>query len=126
MHISSYVVLIWLTLSLGEVYEYATLISVEKQDIQEFERNMSILKTYYDEFQYIYQNLSYHYRTIIPESQKKYTVLGLYLLYLLAYNKYKLSWFDLIMIVGYQSTTQRLSWFQIRNFPMFTLRFQFH
>ena len=36
---------------LGEVYEYATFISVEKHEIDAFERNMSILKTYYDEFQ---------------------------------------------------------------------------
>ena len=35
---------------LGEVYEYATFISVEKEDIEGFERHMSILKTYYDEF----------------------------------------------------------------------------
>jgi len=38
---------------------------------------MSVLKTYYDE----------HFRKLIPDSQKMYTVLGLYLLYLLAYNK---------------------------------------
>lgn len=32
-----------------EVYEYATFISVEKNDIQEYEQHMSVLKTYYDE-----------------------------------------------------------------------------
>lgn len=35
---------------IGEVYEYATFLSVEKQDIQEYEYHMSVLKTYYDEF----------------------------------------------------------------------------
>ena len=38
---------------------------------------MSVLKTYYDE----------QFRSLIPNSQKMYTVLGLYLMYLLAYNK---------------------------------------
>ena len=59
-----------------EVYEYATFLSVEKQDIEGFERNFTVVKTYYDEFS-----------TILPESQKKYSVLGLYLLYLLSFNK---------------------------------------
>ena len=35
---------------IGEVYEYATFLSVEKHDIQEYEYHMSVLKTYYDEF----------------------------------------------------------------------------
>ena len=60
-----------------EVYEYATFLSVEKHDIAEFEQHISVLKTYYDE----------QFRTLIPDSQKMYAVLGLYLLYLLAYNK---------------------------------------
>jgi 26S proteasome regulatory subunit N12 len=60
-----------------EVYEYATFLSVEKQDIAEYEQHMSVLKTYYDE----------QFRSLIPNSQKMYTVLGLYLMYLLAYNK---------------------------------------
>lgn len=60
-----------------EVYEYATFLSVEKQDIQEYEQHMSVLKTYYDE----------QFQALIPQSQKMYAVLGLYLLYLLAYNK---------------------------------------
>ena len=34
----------------GEVFEYATFLSVEKKDIQEFERNILVLKSYYDEF----------------------------------------------------------------------------
>lgn len=38
---------------------------------------MSVLKTYYDE----------QFRTLVPDSQKMQAVLGLYLLYLLAYNK---------------------------------------
>ena len=59
-----------------EVYEYATLIAVEKEDIPAFERNFTVLKTYYDEFS-----------NILPESQKKYSILGLYLLYLLSFNK---------------------------------------
>jgi hypothetical protein len=36
---------------LGDVYEYATFLSIEKQDIPAFERNISVLKTYYDECQ---------------------------------------------------------------------------
>ena len=59
-----------------EVYEYATFISVEKEDIAGFERNFNIVKTYYDEFDHI-----------LPESTKKYSILGLYLLYLLSFNK---------------------------------------
>ncbi len=38
---------------------------------------MSVLKTYYDE----------QFRSLIPDSQKMYTVIGLYMMYLLAYNK---------------------------------------
>ena len=60
-----------------EVYEYATFLSVEKQDIAEYEQHMSVLRTYYDE----------QFRTLIPDSKKMYTILGLYLMYLLAYNK---------------------------------------
>lgn len=59
-----------------EVYEYATLLAVEREDIEGFERNFTIVKTYYDEFD-----------GILPESQKKYSLLGLYLLYLLSFNK---------------------------------------
>ena len=59
-----------------EVYEYATFLSVEKEDIEGFERNFTIVKTYYDEF-----------NDILPESQKKFSILGLYLLYLLSFNK---------------------------------------
>ena len=59
-----------------EVYENAVLISVEKEDIEGFERNFTIVKTYYDEF-----------NGILPESQRKYSILGLYLLYLLSFNK---------------------------------------
>ena len=33
-----------------EVYEYATFLAVEKEDIDSFERNFTIVKTYYDEF----------------------------------------------------------------------------
>ena len=59
-----------------EVYEYATFLAIEKEDIEQFERNFTIVKTYYDEFE-----------GILPPSQKKYTILGLYLLYLLSFNK---------------------------------------
>ena len=59
-----------------EIYEYATFLAVEKEDIEGFERNFTIVKTYYDEFS-----------TILPESQKKYSVIGLYLMYLLSFNK---------------------------------------
>ena len=59
-----------------EVYEYATFLSVEKKDIAEFERNICILRSYYDEFE-----------GVIPVSEKKVAVIGLYLLYLLSFNK---------------------------------------
>ena len=59
-----------------EVYEHATLLAVEKEDIEAFERNFAIVKTYYDEFD-----------GILPESTRKYAILGLYLLYLLSFNK---------------------------------------
>jgi len=49
---------------------------VEKKDIEEFERNIAVLKSYYEEFE-----------GILPTSSQKYTILGLYLLYLLSYNK---------------------------------------
>lgn len=62
--------------SIGEVYEYATFLSVEKKDIEEFERNICILRSFYDEFD-----------SLIGKSQRKNAILGLYLLYLLAYNK---------------------------------------
>lgn len=60
-----------------EVYEYATFLSVEKNDIPEFETHMAVLKTFYDA----------DFRRVIPDSQKMNAVLGLYLLYLLAFNK---------------------------------------
>lgn len=60
----------------GEVYEYATFLSVEKKDIEEFERNICVLKSYYDEFD-----------SLIGKSQRKNAILGLYLLYLLSFNK---------------------------------------
>ena len=59
-----------------EIYEYATFLSVEKKDIAEFERNICILRSYYDEFDWV-----------IPKSEKKTAVIGLYLLYLLSFNK---------------------------------------
>lgn len=59
-----------------EVYEYSTFLALEKGDIEAFERNFATVKTYYDEFE-----------GILPVSQKKYTILGLYLLYLLSFNK---------------------------------------
>ncbi|CDW84633.1 UNKNOWN [Stylonychia lemnae] len=69
-----------------EVYEYATFLSVEKQDILEYEHHMSILKTYYDEFKQELRFIAI-YSGVIPPSQKMYAILGLYLLYLLSYNK---------------------------------------
>lgn len=59
-----------------EIYEYATFLSVEKRDIPEFERNICILRCYYDEFE-----------SVIPTSQKRTAIIGLYLLYLLSFNK---------------------------------------
>ena len=59
-----------------EVFEFATFLSVEKKDIEEFERNICVLKSYYDEFE-----------GVLPTSSKKASILGLYLLYLLSYNK---------------------------------------
>ena len=59
-----------------EVYEHATFLAVEKEDIEGFERNFTVVKTYYDEFE-----------GILPPSQKKYSIIGLYLLYLLSFNK---------------------------------------
>jgi len=61
---------------LGEAYEYATFLSVERKDIEEFERNIAVLKSYYDDF-----------KDVIPTSQKKNAIIGIYLLYLLSYNK---------------------------------------
>jgi 26S proteasome regulatory subunit N12 len=49
---------------------------VEKKDIEEFERNICVLRGFYDEFE-----------GMLPTSAKKASVLGLYLLYLLSYNK---------------------------------------
>jgi len=40
-----------------EIYEYATFIAVEKEDIDAFERNFQVVKTYYDEFS-----------TVLPDS----------------------------------------------------------
>lgn len=59
-----------------EAYEYATFLSVERKDIEDFERNICVLKSYYDEFE-----------GVIPTSQKRSALIGLYLLYLLSYNK---------------------------------------
>ena len=61
---------------IGEVYEFATFLAVEKKNIEEFERNICVLKSYYDEFD-----------SIIGVSSKKNSILGLYLLYLLSFNK---------------------------------------
>ena len=59
-----------------EIYEHATLLSVEKEDIEAFERNFAVVKTYYDEFE-----------GTLPDSTRKFAILGLYLLYLLSFNK---------------------------------------
>jgi hypothetical protein len=34
-----------------EIYEHATFLAVELEDIEQFERNFSVVKTYYDEFE---------------------------------------------------------------------------
>jgi 26S proteasome regulatory subunit N12 len=52
------------------------MLSVEKKDIEEFERNIAVLKCYYDDF-----------KGVIPDSEKKNACIGLYLLYLLSFNK---------------------------------------
>ena len=59
-----------------EIYEMATTLAVEKHDIEGFERNYNIVKTYYDEFS-----------EVLPESTKKYSIIGLHLMYLLSFNK---------------------------------------
>lgn len=33
-----------------EVYEYATFLSVEQKNIEEFERHISVVKSFYDDF----------------------------------------------------------------------------
>ena len=59
-----------------EVFEHATFLSVEREDIQEFDRNISVVRCYYDEF-----------ASILPASKNKNAIIGLYLLYLLSFNK---------------------------------------
>ena len=59
-----------------EVYEYATFLAVEQKNIEEFERNIQMVKSFYNDF-----------TGVIPESTKKSAIIGLYLLYLLSYNK---------------------------------------
>eukprot|EP00345_Euplotes_harpa_P017719 CAMPEP_0168347720 /NCGR_PEP_ID=MMETSP0213-20121227/19205_1 /TAXON_ID=151035 /ORGANISM="Euplotes harpa, Strain FSP1.4" /LENGTH=265 /DNA_ID=CAMNT_0008356957 /DNA_START=8 /DNA_END=806 /DNA_ORIENTATION=- len=59
-----------------EIYEYAVFQSIEEQDIKSFERNYATLNFYYKEL-----------KDVLPESSKKNSVLGLYLLYLLSQNK---------------------------------------
>ena len=76
LHVSSFHLYSIFAVCLGEVYEYATYLSVEKEDIEEFERNIAVLKSYYDDF-----------KDLAGESQKKDCIIGLYLLYLLSYNK---------------------------------------
>lgn len=60
----------------GEIYEYAVFQSIEEKDLKGFERNYTTLNFYYSEL-----------RDVLPESSKKNSVLGLYLLYLLSQNK---------------------------------------
>ena len=50
--------------------------SIEEQDIESFERNYETLNFYYNELD-----------SVLPQSTKKNSVLGLYLLYLLSQNK---------------------------------------
>jgi 26S proteasome regulatory subunit N12 len=61
---------------IGEIYEYAVFQSIEEKDIRGFQRNYTTLNFYYNEL-----------RDVLPESSKKNSVLGLYLLYLLSQNK---------------------------------------
>ena len=59
-----------------EVYEYAVFLCIETGEIDQFERNFLTLKFYYNEC-----------KDILPESNKKNTALGLWLLYLLTNQK---------------------------------------
>jgi len=58
-----------------EVLEYGALISIKAVDIPAFERHVAQLKTYYNDC------------SIQPESQRRYPILGLNLLRLLAQNR---------------------------------------
>ena len=50
--------------------------SIEAEDVQSFERHYQILKYYY-----------YELSSVLPASNKKNTIMGLWLLYLLSSNK---------------------------------------
>lgn len=59
-----------------EIYEYACFMSVEVGEVEQFERNYQTLRFFYNEM-----------KGVIPDSTKKNTILGLWLLYLLSQNK---------------------------------------
>eukprot|EP00357_Protocruzia_adherens_P035986 CAMPEP_0115038808 /NCGR_PEP_ID=MMETSP0216-20121206/43635_1 /TAXON_ID=223996 /ORGANISM="Protocruzia adherens, Strain Boccale" /LENGTH=271 /DNA_ID=CAMNT_0002419291 /DNA_START=54 /DNA_END=869 /DNA_ORIENTATION=+ len=59
-----------------DVYEAAVLYSVKAENIEEFDKNITQLKSYYSDFQ-----------NFLPDSAQMFPMLGLNLLYLLSYNK---------------------------------------
>eukprot|EP00743_Colponemidia_sp_Colp-15_P001633 GILK01001786.1.p1 GENE.GILK01001786.1~~GILK01001786.1.p1 ORF type:complete len:274 (+),score=46.82 GILK01001786.1:55-876(+) len=59
-----------------ETLEYAALLSVKTRDLPAFERHVSQVKTFYQDFS-----------NALPASDKQYPILGLNLLYLLANNR---------------------------------------
>jgi len=59
-----------------EVYERAVFLSIDERNFEDFENSIAVVKTYYDLF-----------RGKLPVSEKEHSVVGLYLLYLLAFNK---------------------------------------
>lgn len=71
-------------LYIGGIYEFAVFQSIEEGDIEGFKRNYSTLNFYYNELRYFLVIIS---RDILPESSKKNSVIGLYLLYLLSQNE---------------------------------------
>ena len=60
-----------------EVLEYGALISIKSKDINAFQRNIASVKHYYNDF-----------GDSLPKSDRQLPLLGLYLLYLLAFNKF--------------------------------------
>lgn len=59
-----------------DILEFGADVSIAEQDVDAFERYIAQLKTYYTD-----------YAGLIPESEKKYELLGLNLLCLLSKNK---------------------------------------
>eukprot|EP00823_Brevimastigomonas_motovehiculus_P007522 TRINITY_DN657_c0_g1_i1.p1 TRINITY_DN657_c0_g1~~TRINITY_DN657_c0_g1_i1.p1 ORF type:complete len:274 (+),score=32.83 TRINITY_DN657_c0_g1_i1:42-863(+) len=59
-----------------DVLEFAALFSIRDRDVTAFERHVVQLKTYYND-----------YASILPESDRRWSILGLYLLCLLVLNR---------------------------------------